>query len=118
MCTNTHTNECRFTCTCMCILTHTHRPSAGRQLLTDYRHLINWLNTNTKSLSEEASQVTSLPLSLEIEHGLLILCGTAGSSLVSQEGGVSLSSLLPFPYLPLFKDLAWLSEGDWTNAIA
>ncbi len=93
-----------------------HRPSAGRQLLTDYRHLIVWLTSNSQSLSKEASHtISSLPLINELEHGLLVVCGTAG---VSQEGGVALSSLLHCTHLPLLKEMAWLNKEDWTKALA
>ncbi len=93
-----------------------HRPSAGRQLLTDYRHLILWLTSNSQSLSREASRtISSLPLINELEHGLLVVCGTAG---VRHEGGVALSSLLHCTHLPLFKELAWLNKEDWTKALA
>lgn len=92
-----------------------YRPSIGRQLLTDYRHLMHWLISNSQSLSKEAADaIASLPLVSELEHGLLTV---SGSTEVQQERGVALSSLLPCTHLPLYTEMAWLSHKDWSSVM-
>lgn len=85
-------------------------------MLTDFHHLMQWLTSNSQSLSKEVSVIiASLPLVSELEHGLQTLAGSMGEL---QKRGVALSSLLSNTNLPLYTEIAWLSHRDWTRVMA
>jgi len=86
------------------------------QLLTDLQYLSSWLSNNSEALSKEASLVlTNLPMLTELEDGLLGLCGSSRTRAHREE--VSLATILPHSGLPLYRELAWLRDSDWTRTI-
>lgn len=97
-----------------------YRPGAGRQLLIDYRHMYKWLISSNQRLQHDTTQfLSTLPVLTEMEHGLLMICGTAEPLEPPKENTVLLCSLIPgTPYLPIFKELAWHTDHIWSQCIS
>lgn len=106
-----------------CNLCH-NRVYAGRQLLADFRCFQCWLTSSNQQLSKAALQLLSeLPIAMEIERGLLTLCGTAGvdetDSCVTSTGlakGHQLV-LLPSQNFPVLNEVAWNTAKDWEECV-
>ena len=95
-----------------------YRPAAGRQLLTDYRHLYQWLRSGELGLHDETAHLlASLPTLAEVEQGLLTICGTASPM---QPLHTTPNLQLPSSHtnLPVFVEQAWHSNQDWLECIA
>lgn len=95
---------------------------AGRQLLADYRYIQRWL-TGDQQLGKAAVQVLSeLPVSMEIERGLLTICGTANVN--ETDGGSPVARkhqpivVLPSQNFPVLTEIAWNTISDWKACIA
>lgn len=109
-----HIEFCNFIVTV--ISSTTDRPFAGRQLLADCRHISKCLQSKEVQLDPEVSNILPLlPGLREMEHGLLVICGTASSgeeedASPSQEGQYQL-------HPDLARELAWYSQRDWTACL-
>lgn len=99
---------------------------SGRQLLTDYRYIQKWLTSSDQQLSNGALQVLSkLPISKEIERGLLTICGTADMDQTDSAVGLSSTAegphqqvlLLSHNFLVL-NEMAWNTLKDWEECVA
>ena len=111
------TNGSAFECTPLPPRSH-----AGRQLLTDLRYMWKWLSSSSSKLGlcEGAVLLLSTLTALgELEHGLLVLCGTAGERrdpTTTTAAAASFTAELFHPHLPVFSELAWHSELEWSAA--
>lgn len=109
-----HIEFCNFIVTV--ISSTTDRPFAGRQLLADCRHISKCLQSKEVQLDPEVSNILPLlPGLREMEHGLLVICGTASSgeeedASPGQEGQYQL-------HPDLARELAWYSQRDWTACL-
>lgn len=116
---NIFTNEFRRAIVCN---TLTYTSHAGRQLLTDLRYMWKWLSSSSSKLGlcEGAVLLLSTLTALgELEHGLLVLCGTAGERrdpTTTTAAAASFTAELFHPHLPVFSELAWHSELEWSAA--
>lgn len=90
--------------------------AVGRQLLTDYRYLQQWLTSSDQILGKSTLQwLSRAPIAMELERGLLTLCGTAdldeydGNAPTTEEMEVT----LPSHNFPVLFEVAWNSAKDW-----
>ena len=94
--------------------------SSGRQLLVDFRHLRHWLLSPDLSLPQPTTEfLSNLPALSEIERGLLEVCGTAdkleSQKAISPDWGELWSELPYASLLSVCREMAWVTERDWTN---
>ena len=93
--------------------------SAGQQLLTDFRHLRQWLTSEEMGLCAGTSQLlATLPALADVEHGLLLVCGTTDHTSHPPEAMDHLHTYTTYSHLPVFLELAWHSTQDWLNCMA
>ena len=65
--------------------------------------------------------LSSFPMAMEIEQGLLAICRTAG---VEETDGAEVNErlvmmpVLPSNNFPILNEIAWNSNKDWSNCIA
>ena len=92
--------------------------SSGRQLLVDFHHIHHWLTSPDLGLSQQALElISSLPALLEMERGLLEVCGTTDQvdSRPTLEFGEAWHSLTCASQLAVCRKQAWISDKDWTE---
>lgn len=97
----------------------THRTGAGQQLLTDFHHLWQWLTSEEVGLCAGTSQMLgTLPTLVEVERGLLLVCGTTDHTSHPPEAMGYQHSYTTYPHLPVFSELAWHTTQDWLDCMA
>ena len=102
------------------------RSPAGRQLLVDFHYLCQWITSEKLGLLPSTVQdLSSLPVTLEIEQGLQILvCGgtTITEGLTNCRDIVCSNSDVLYvrglSSLPVWSEIAWYSSTDWQKCIS
>ena len=83
-------------------------------MLTDCRYISKCLQSKDVGLDPEvSSSLPLLPALQEMEHGLLVICGTASGEAVSCAAEVVWDQ----PCSDLAGEQAWYSPSDWTQCI-
>ena len=93
---------------------------AGRQLLTDYRTILRWLTSSDLHLDKTTLQLLSqAPMLMEIENGLLQMCGVADTEEeTNEEELIKIMNIsLPSHNFPVLAEVAWNVPEDWLNCI-
>lgn len=79
-----------------------------------------WLASSEQQLGKASLQLlSSAPILMEVERGLLTLCKIAGvEETDSNELGRPLGVSLPSHNFPVLDEVAWNLSQDWDNCIS